>query len=593
MPEYVVCYPPHARLLALFLPHLPGVSNYLIYRLVLLVIFLALGVVLTVQLLGHIRSNGQQSRRCAKDPAGLQLPPPGPDGRPSDYLHTCGGHLYDAAGREVRIAGINWSGMEDGNYTPGGLGGRKWQEILDEVAALGYNTLRLPFTNEALEANRQIGGANFAINPDLQGLNGLGMLDRLIAGARERGLKVILDRHRPTPGSWGELWYNAEVPEERWIADWRMLAARYYGNDTVIGFDLHNEPRGAATWGDGNLGTDWRMAAERAGNAILAVNPYLLIFVEGVENYNGDHFWWGGNLEGVRHAPVRLRVPNRVVYSPHDYGPNISDQPWFQNPDFPKNLPSEWDRRWGYIHREGIAPVVLGEFGGRSVGNDREGLWQRTLIEYVHKHDMGAIVWSLNPNWDTGGVLADDWQTVVRDKQEAYQQILAAPLDRGITGIFGRAPTRLKVLFRQGQSPQSDRIAFAFKIVNDGPDTFDLSRFELRYWFAAGSAVAMQQLGFNDAANFGTGRVMMEVVPEEQGNQDHYLRVRFMSGSGSIGRYQTSNEISIETPEMGLANSSRAGDYSFVTNPDLHESFGEWDRVTLYLDGQLVWGREP
>ena len=44
-----------------------------------------------------------------------------------------------------------------------------------------------------------------------------------------------------------------------------MLARRYLGNDTVIGFDLHNEPHGSATWGDNNTATDWRLAAERAG----------------------------------------------------------------------------------------------------------------------------------------------------------------------------------------------------------------------------------------------------------------------------------------------------------------------------------------
>ncbi len=28
---------------------------------------------------------------------------------------------------------------------------------------------------------------------------------------------------------------------------------------------------------------DWHLAAQRAGNAVLAVNPHLLIFVEGID----------------------------------------------------------------------------------------------------------------------------------------------------------------------------------------------------------------------------------------------------------------------------------------------------------------------
>ena len=88
-----------------------------------------------------------------------------------------------------------------------------------------------------------------------------------------------------------------------------LLAKRYAGNDAVIGVDLHNEPHGKATWGSGDPATDWRLAAEKAGNAILAANPNLLIIVEGIEQYKGDWYWWGGNLMGARADPVRLNVP--------------------------------------------------------------------------------------------------------------------------------------------------------------------------------------------------------------------------------------------------------------------------------------------
>src|SRR5260370_728575 len=76
-------------------------------------------------------------------------------------------------------------------------------------------------------------------------------------------------------------------PEARWISDWKMLANHYKDNPLVIGADLHNEPGAPACWGCGQPTLDWRMAAQRAGNAILAVNPNWLIFVEGVDCYGG------------------------------------------------------------------------------------------------------------------------------------------------------------------------------------------------------------------------------------------------------------------------------------------------------------------
>ena len=47
-------------------------------------------------------------------------------------------------------------------------------------------------------------------------------------------------------------------------------ASRRWRTRLRVSTDLHNEPHGPATWGDGNTANDWRLAAERAGNAILA-----------------------------------------------------------------------------------------------------------------------------------------------------------------------------------------------------------------------------------------------------------------------------------------------------------------------------------
>jgi len=185
----------------------------------------------------------------------------------------------------------------------------------------------------------------------------------------------------------------------------------------VIGADLANEPRGPATWGDGNPRTDWRLAAERAGNAILAVNPDWLIIVEGIEQYHGDYYWWGGNLEGAGQFPVKLAKPDKLVYSAHDYGPEIYKQSWFRAPNYPHNLPSVWQQHWAYLQMENIAPVLLGEFGGRSVGTDPAGVWQRSLVVFLQKQGISYTYWAWNPDsGDTGGILQDNWTTVNQSK---------------------------------------------------------------------------------------------------------------------------------------------------------------------------------
>ena len=330
---------------------------------------------------------------------------------PAGPLRTVNGRIVDASGHVVRLVGVNWFGFETNTFAPHGLWARNWKDMLDQIKAVGFNTIRLPYSNQMLDdPSAAPNGIDYAKNPDLRGLRGIALMDKIIDGAARRGLRVILDRHRPTAAAQSDLWYTDQVPESRWIDEWRELARHYRGNPSIIGADLHNEPHGPATWGDGNPRTDWRLAAERAGNAILSVNPDWLIFVEGIENYHGDWYWWGSNLEGAAQFPVHLAHPDKLVYSAHDYGPEIFSQPWFKAADYPRNLPSVWRRHWAYLELDRQAPVLLGEFGGRSVGQDRAGQWQRSLVAFLDQTGTGYTYWSWNPNsGDTGGLLQDDW----------------------------------------------------------------------------------------------------------------------------------------------------------------------------------------
>jgi endoglucanase len=340
-------------------------------------------------------------------------------------FRTVNSKIVDRSGRVVYLTGVSWFGLETGTFCPHGLWARNWQQMLDQIANCGFNSIRLPYSNQLFDAASIPNGIDFTKNPDLEGLTGIEIMDRVVHGAGQRGLLVILDRHRPDAAGQSPLWYTDHVSEKRWIADWVMLAQRYRSEPSVIGADLHNEPHSPATWGDGNVKTDWRLAAERAGNAILAANPDWLIIVEGIDQYNGDGYWWGGSLIGARHFPVRLARHDKMVYSAHDYGPGVWGQNWFSAPDFPHNLPALWQTHWAYLVQEGIAPVWIGEFGGRSVGNDTEGVWQRSLVAYLKAFGISYAYWCWNPNsGDTGGILEDDWQAVNQAKVDvlsAYQ----------------------------------------------------------------------------------------------------------------------------------------------------------------------------
>src|SRR5215831_13939035 len=280
------------------------------------------------------------------------------------FWHTSGNLILDSNNQPVRMAGVNWFGFETGNFTVHGLWVRDYRDMLNQIKGLGYNTIRLPYTNQMFDAGSMPQSIDFSNgkNADLQGLNPLGVMDKIVAYAGQIGLKIFLDRHRPDSSQQTALWYTTAVPESKWISDWQMLATHYLGNTTIIGADLHNEPHDPACWGCGDPTVDWQLAAQKAGNAILAINPNWLIIVEGVQTAGGASYWWGGNLRSAGAQPVVLNVPDRVVYSPHDYQLDVANQTWFSDPTYPANLPPLWNATWGYLRAQNVAPVLLGEF---------------------------------------------------------------------------------------------------------------------------------------------------------------------------------------------------------------------------------------
>ncbi|MEH2460269.1 cellulase family glycosylhydrolase [Nostoc sp.] len=347
-------------------------------------------------------------------------------------LSTIGRTIVDAKGKVVLPRGVNWFGMETDTHAPHGLWKRDYKEMLAQIKSLGYNLIRLPYSVAALRSPN-ISGIDFGIgsNIELQGKTPLEVMDLIIQEAGHQGLLILLDSHRLNDEQIPELWYGDGFTEADWIDTWKMLAIRYKNQANVIGADLKNEPHGKASWGDNNINTDWRLAAERAGNAILSVNPNWLIVVQGVEkNVPGQKLlqhWNGGNLEGVKKYPVRLSRSHKLVYSPHEYGAGVYNQPYFYDSNFPKNLIERWQIGFNYIASENIAPILIGEFGGRKVDlNSKEGIWQNELVKYIQINNLSFTYWSWNPDSiDTGGILLDDWQSVDLPKQQLLSQLLS------------------------------------------------------------------------------------------------------------------------------------------------------------------------
>ena len=382
------------------------------------------------------------------------------DDNNDDWLHAEGSRLYDMNGNEVWLTGANWFGFNCSENCPHYLWSADADDCLTEIADRGINILRFPIATELI-VSWMNGTPNevssfscntdpaYTINADFCGPDGktpvdsMQVFDIMMRKCKEHGIKAFIDIHSPHTDNSGHnynLWYGkAGVTTDVWIDSLVWLADKYKNDDTLIGYDLKNEPHGkgqegdaAAKWDGSTDENNWAYAATKCAEAILDVNPHALILVEGVEQsmsgaMEGDYWgmpdrrdnspyigaWWGGNFRGARKYPIKPKQgTSQIVYSPHDYGPSVYEQTWFhlnksatgEAFDTQSLLDEYWYDTWAYINAEDIGPELIGEWGGH-MNNAANLKWMTLLRDYMIEHHINHTFWCLNTNsGDTGGL---------------------------------------------------------------------------------------------------------------------------------------------------------------------------------------------
>lgn len=372
-----------------------------------------------------------------------------------DWLHTDGKKILDKDGKEVWLTGVNWFGYNTGTNTFDGLWNSELVPTVKAIADHGFNLIRVPISAELINqwADGEYPQANYnnAYNEELNSMNSLEIFEYFLKLAEENGLKVMLDIHSAETDASGHnvnLWYTDKVSEDEYYSALEWAADRYKKNDTIIAFDLKNEPHGkpnegdkAAIWNDSKSKNNWKNTAETAAAKILAKNPNVLIMVEGTEIYpkdikkNGDfkssddddYFfnWWGGNLRGVKDYPVDLgKYQDKLVYSPHDYGPTVYQQPWFEGDyDFDSLMKDCWKDNWFYIYEDETAPLLIGEWGGFMT--EPNLTWMTYMRKLIKDNHLNHTFWCFNANsGDTGGLVLDDFTTWDEEKYKFVKEVL-------------------------------------------------------------------------------------------------------------------------------------------------------------------------
>ncbi|OIO91577.1 MAG: hypothetical protein AUJ96_33685 [Armatimonadetes bacterium CG2_30_66_41] len=240
-------------------------------------------------------------------------------------------------------------------------------------------------------------------------------LEAFLAGAREAGLKVVLDLHQQGAFFPAENWkaeaqgaWDDPASRGRLASLWRSLAERFAADrDLVLGYDLLNEPVPPYTEAGSQ---SWNEVAAAAVKAIREVDAFHTVIVECASYANPAGM---AKLNPVADANV---VYSFHMYQPHEFTEQGTRPQWPFGQQYPGEVALGWDaktptlvdRQWleaslkpvAEFQQRTRARVWVGEFSARRDAPD--GSACRYLRDVLELFEARGWSWAYHAFRESG-----------------------------------------------------------------------------------------------------------------------------------------------------------------------------------------------
>ena len=358
------------------------------------------------------------------------------------WLRTSGPRVVTLDGEPVQLRGVGiggWLNME--NFITGypstesshrkamrnALGQRRYELFFDSfltnffgeqdaafIASLGMNCVRIPVNYRHWEDDARPG----ELDP-----RGFAHLDRAIDACAAAGLYTAIDLHA-APGYQNHHWHS-DNPfhkplfwehrhfQDRAVALWEAIAARYAGRPEVAGYNVLNEPADESN-------TALVAFYRRAIAAIRAVDERHMVFLDG-NRYAREFTGFGEPFENAVYAIHQYPEPGAADGGPY---PGETAGRYFDR----VAVEAEFRSMTEYMLERDL-PVWVGEFGPvYAAGPRRDAERRRLLADQVSSYEAAGAGWSLWTYKDIGlqGLVVTDpaspWlrrTEAVREKKRA------------------------------------------------------------------------------------------------------------------------------------------------------------------------------
>ena len=481
------------------------------------------------------------------------------------------------------------------------------QQFIDTVKAAGFNSIRIPVAWDGHATNSTIDAAWLA------------RVKEVVDYAINDGMYVIINGH--WDGGWLEehplYTYQTSVNAKQ-QAYWTQIANYFKNYDEHLLFAGTNEVH--ANYSEP---TAEHVAVQESYNqtfvtAVRATGGNNSTRTLVVQTYN-TNMWYGLRYFTMPTDSATNRLMVEVhYYDPYDYtlngsGPCLawgaaytqySACSWAQEA-YVDDLFNQVRTRWV---NAGI-PVILGEYGVAT----RSGLnlssrefWIKYITAAAVNNGMKPYYWDngVAPSQSNGMGLFNRSTGTVVDQGALNAVIQGAVPCTLCTGTPTRTPTKtatitmtpcyscgFKLQYKAGDTSASpNQITPQFKIFNNSTSAVPMSEFSIRYWYTNEGGQA--QSSSCDYAAVGCANVttsFTKMVYPKTG-ADTFMEVGFTAAAGTVAAGANSAEIQLRFNKPDFTNYTQTGDYSFDATKT---AFADWDRITLYRNGGLVWGVEP
>jgi hypothetical protein len=289
-------------------------------------------------------------------------------------VRVAGNRLLNAAGRPVRLVGVDRSGTEYACAQGWGIfAGPSNAASVAAMAGWGVNAVRVPLNEDCWL------GIN-GVAPTLGGAAYRRAIEAYVTLLGRAGMVAVVDLHWSAPGAALAVGQQDMADASHSVTFWHSVASALRGDRDVV-FDLYNEPHDISwrCWLDGctlpaSAGQPaWRTAGmQQLVDAVRTAGAAQPIMLGGLG--------WASDLTGwLAHKPVDPR--HQLIASVHIY--NFSGC----------HTATCWNRTIARVAAS--VPVVTGELGQ----NTCTGAFPAQYMAWADVHHVSYLAWT----WDTWG----------------------------------------------------------------------------------------------------------------------------------------------------------------------------------------------